>query len=145
MLNPFADVQWHPDRAGKRQFARSLMIGFPIIAAVFLLAGWLLRGVFPLAWLWVGAGGALAGAIFWLLPAVAGPFYRAWYFVACCMGFVIGNTLFGLVYFLVFTPIGVLRRALGRPPILKGFEPGRATYWEEVEKDIPARRYFQQF
>lgn len=145
MLNPFADVQWHPDRAEKRKFARSLMIGFPIIAAVFLLAGWLLRGVFPPVWVKIGAGGALAGAIFWLLPAVAGPFYRVWYFVACCMGFVIGNTLFGLVYFLVFTPIGLLRRALGRPPILKGFEPGRATYWEEAEKDIPARRYFQQF
>ncbi len=145
MLNPFADVQWHPDRAGKRIFARSLMIGFPIIAAVFLIAGWLLHGVWPRAWMWVGAGGALAGAIFWLLPAVAGPFYRIWYFVACCLGFVISNTLFALTFFGVVTPIGILRRVLGRPPIHKGFEPNRSTYWEEVEKDIPARRYFQQF
>lgn len=145
MLNPFSDVQWNPDRAGKRKFACSLLIGFPVIAALFLIAGWLLRGVFPLAWVRIGIGGALAGAIFWLLPAVAGPFYRIWYFVACCIGFVIGNSLFALIYFLVVTPVSALRRVLGRPPILKGFQPNRPTYWEEVEKDVPARRYFQQF
>ncbi len=41
MLNPFREVNWNPDTTARRAFAKSLVIGFPCVALVFLLAGWL--------------------------------------------------------------------------------------------------------
>ena len=44
MVNPFKEVNWRPDVAERRKFALSLMIGFPCVALLFLLAGRLARG-----------------------------------------------------------------------------------------------------
>src|ERR1043166_8992129 len=39
MVNPFKEVNWKPGLADLRKFARSLVIGFPCVAVVLLLAG----------------------------------------------------------------------------------------------------------
>ena len=39
MLNPIKEVNWQPDTAARRVFAKSLMIGFPCLALLFLVAG----------------------------------------------------------------------------------------------------------
>ena len=78
MINPFADVNWRPDRVGLQGFARSLMIGFPVLAVVWVVIGRLSTGAWsfgPAAWL--AAAGAGAGLLFHALPAVARPFYVA--------------------------------------------------------------------
>ncbi len=43
MLNPFKEVNWHPDLATRRTFARSLVIGFPCLAVVLVLENCVLR------------------------------------------------------------------------------------------------------
>jgi len=145
MMNPFAEVDWNPDVQGRKKFAVSLIIGFPIIGA--LLAGasyWKHHtvGHFPF---WLGGIGFAAGVIFWLVPQIAKPFYLAWYFIACCMGFVVGNLLFTLFFYLVFTPLGLLLRMRKQKPIEKAFDKARASYWREAEKSVDLKRYYRQF
>ena len=41
MINPFKDTNWNPDLAERRSFAKSLIIGFPALAAIFTLTVWL--------------------------------------------------------------------------------------------------------
>lgn len=148
MVNPFAEVRWNPDRTERRKFAASLFIGFPCIAMVLLLAGWLGAG----RWdanaglsLWLGGAGALAGAVFWLLPAISRPFYVAWYFLACCLGIVIGNVLLGGFYYLILTPFGLIKRVVGKPAIAKGFDRSRPTYWRDARTANDPGRYYKQF
>jgi len=145
MMNPFAETNWKPDTADKRKFAKSLVIGFPILAAFFSLVNWL--GGHPVKpfFIWLGGGGCAVGVVLWLLPAIARPFYLAWYFIACCMGYVIGNLLFSVFYYLVITPTGLLLRATGRLSLHKGFDKDAATYWRNVEKRVDFKRYYRQF
>jgi Saxitoxin biosynthesis operon protein SxtJ len=145
MLNPFKDVNWHPDLVARRKFAVSLMIGFPLIAAVLGGLGRWQTGAWNPFFLWLGLGGLGAGVGFWLLPQIAKPFYLAWYFFACCVGLVLSNLLLGAFFYLVLTPIGLLVRAAGRLTLRKGFDRGKGTYWQDAEKDVPARRYYRQF
>ena len=146
MLNPFSEVNWKPDIQERKKFALSLIIGFPCIALVFLLVGFLREPhVITALPLWLGGVGLSAGVIFWLLPQISKPFYLVWYSLACFMGLVIGNLIFSLVYYLVLTPIGLAMRMLGRDPLQKGFDRSAATYWKAVPENIESNQYYRQF
>jgi len=145
MMNPFAEVDWNPDVRARRKFATSLIIGFPIIAALMAVAAYLKTrhvGHFPL---WLGGIGFAAGVVLWLVPQIAKPFYLVWYFIACCMGFVIGNLLFSLFFYLVFTPLGLVLRLRKAKPIEKRFDKSRPSYWHTAEKAVDSKRYYRQF
>ena len=145
MMNPFAETNWNPDLPARRKFAVSLIIGFPVIAVVFALVSYLKThaiGHFPL---WLGGIGFAVGIILWLLPQIAKPFYIAWYFLGCCIGIVVGNVLFALFFYLVFTPLGLLLRLRKNPAITKGFNKSAKTYWRNAEKQIDLKRYYRQF
>src|SRR5712671_4658214 len=105
MMNPFADVNWNPDVPARRKFAVSLIIGFPVIAVLFGTVTFVAKHAWKPFFLWLGVIGLAVGVVLWLVPQIAKPFYMVWYFIACCMGIVIGNTLFALFFYLVFTPL----------------------------------------
>jgi len=145
MLNPFKEVNWDPGVPEKRKFALSLIIGFPVIALVFSALAWFTKHTWKPFFLWLGIIGFLVGAILWLVPRIARPFYMVWYFLACCMGIVMGNLMLSIFFFLVLTPLGLLLRAAGRKPMTKEFDRKCTTYWKDVKKDIDPGNYYRQF
>jgi hypothetical protein len=144
MINPFKDVNWNPDLREKRRFARSLVIGFPIFAVILLIIQWSVAE-WSLLPLWIGAAGAGTGAILWLFPAVARPFYLLWFGLSCCIGIVVGNLLLASLFYLVITPIGLGLRLAGRGPISKGPDGTADTYWRKSEPVLDSDRYYRQF
>lgn len=147
MVNPFREVNWKPDRAQRRQFAKSWMVGFPCLAVVIWLIGWIARGRWDAHWataLWVAGVGATAGLLLYLLPPIARPFYILWYGLACCVGIVVSNLMLAGMFYLVITPIGLLRR-LGHPDFRKSVDRQCPTYWHDAGPPPPPQRYFKQF
>jgi hypothetical protein len=81
-----------------------------------------------------------------LLPQISRPFYVAWYFLACCIGIVVGNVLLGAFYYLIFSPVGLLRRGFSRSPALRReIDRGAETYWKDVPPVQNPERYYRQF
>ena len=146
MFNPFREVNWRPGLAERRTFGWSLVIGFPSLAAVLLLATRLWSGTWRVPpFLWLGGCGLAAGALFVAIPRLAKPFYLLWYFLACCIGTVVGNTLLAAFYLLIVTPVGVALRAFGRQAVCKTFDRNMQSYWVDVDKPDDVRDYFRQF
>lgn len=146
MVNPFKEVNWQPDTAALRTFARSLVIGFPCLAVVFLLAGILAgQGGNVSFALKLGGIGAAAGVLFYAVPAIAKPFYVIWYALACCVGFVVGNLLMGLIFYVLVTGIGLVKRLGGRQAIRKTPDPQADTYWVDAPPAPEPKRYYRQF
>ncbi len=146
MLNPFKEVNWHPDTVARRTFAKSLIIGFPCVAVVFLLAGKASSGVWNLdSALKLGGFGAAAGALFYAVPAIAKPFYVVWYALACCVGLVMGNVLMGLLFYLLVTGIGLMKRLCGSQPIRMTVNKQAATYWHDAPPAPDVKRYYSQY
>ena len=146
MLNPFKEVNWNPDTAARRTFAKSLVIGFPCLALVFLAVGWL-RGK---GWnfapaLKLGGFGAGAGTLFWLVPVIARPFYVVWYALACCVGLVVGNVVLALVFYVLVTGIGLVKRLGARQPVCKTPDRQAKTYWNDAPPAPVPKRYYSQF
>jgi Saxitoxin biosynthesis operon protein SxtJ len=146
MINPFLEVNWRPGPVERRKFAQSLVVGFPSVAVALLFLNRIVTGTWRAEpSLWIGGAGAGLGVLLLLFPPITRPFYVAWYFVACCMGLVISNVLFVSFYLLVLTPIGLLLRDLGRPPLRKAPDKQAATYWQPAEQISDPKRYYRQF
>lgn len=144
MINPFREVNWKPDLAGRRAFAKSIAIGMPLLALVLGVFGWFRTHTWPAWTMWLAGIGCAAGIVLWLVPQIARPFYIVWNGLGCCIGFIVSNTAVTAVYLLVVTPIGLALRLLGRDPLRRRFERDRPSYWEDAEKTGDAERYFRQ-
>jgi hypothetical protein len=146
MFNPFSEVDWRPDPAERRRFGWSLVIGFPSLAAALLLAARLWSGTWSVApFLWLGGCGMTAGLLFVAVPLLAKPVYILWYFLACCIGAFVGNTLLAVFYLLIITPVGAVMRAFGRQVVSKTFDRSAPSYWVDVENAKDVRDYFRLY
>ena len=106
-----------------RRFALSVGGAFLLLAA---FGAW--RGRPGPAALFGVTGAALAVAGL-AAPARLGPVYRAWMRLAVLMSRVTTPVFLGLVYFGVFTPLGLVMRLAGRRAL--GGPKGAGTYWHE--------------
>jgi hypothetical protein len=106
---------------------------FPVGTAFLVLAGVLWwRGHATPMWVTGGLGAALYAAGL-VAPARLGPVYRGWMKLALVISKVTTPIFMGVVYFVVFTPAGLIMRAVGKRPIVHRPEGG--SYWR-----APSRR-----
>jgi hypothetical protein len=95
----------------------------------------------PLAFI---SGALLAAA--YTLPSALKPVYAVWMKAAFILGWINTRVILILLFYLVFTPIGLFMRLMRLDPLEKRIEKGKASYWQEKEK-IPfvPSRYEKQF
>ncbi len=113
------------EAAETRQAKKSaLMVG----AILLLIAGWNVWKERPAVYLTLGAIGLLLVLAGLLWPAGSVVFHRAWMRFAHALGYVNSRILLSLMFYLVFTPFGLMSRVLGRDP-LRRRGPGGESYW----------------
>jgi hypothetical protein len=112
-----------------RKFGLTVGTAFLVIAALMVWRG------HPA----VASGAGIVAALLVLaglvIPGKLGPVYRAWMRLALAISRVTTPLIMGLVYFTVFTPIGLLRRLRGNALVRK---PGPDGYW--ITRPAGARR-----
>ena len=108
-----------------RRFARTLSI------AVILLLGLLLPFLLDSGpWLPAIAAGLVLGAWGELAPAGLRGFHRGWFRFAAALSRLTAPILLSLVYLMVVTPLGWLKRIVGASRIRLGFDASRESYRE---------------
>lgn len=147
MINPFKEINWRPAATDLRKFAWSLVIGFPCIAVFFFVAKWIASGALPPPrfFLLLGGIGSATGLVCLLVPIIARPLYYVWYALAACMGIVMANLLFSLLFYGIFTPMGLFMRIIGRDALRLKFRRGTASYWMDAPPPPPPSQYFSQY
>lgn len=113
--------------------------GFVMAGAFFVLGLVLLWSSSILAPYLLGVGAAFlaAGALF---PRVLAPIERGWMKFAEVLSGVMTVVILTLTFFLVITPIGLLRRVLGKDSLGLKFGRKSASYWVPVASDGPGSR-----
>ena len=111
-----------------------------VMTAAWSLIGALLwwRGKAAASWFLGLAAVFLVPAL--LYPLALAPVERAWMKVAELISAVMTRVVLTLTFFLIITPLAVIRRLMGHDTL--GLRPDRAalTYWVPVEPDGPAGR-----
>ena len=61
------------------------------------------------------------------------------------IGFVLLYVIMAAVYFLLFSPMGMLMRLFGYDPMRRRFDPKADTYWTPRRGEDNIKSYFKQF
>jgi hypothetical protein len=115
--------------------AEGRRFGFVVGTAFLLLGGvsrWRGHEVVPLV-LWAIGGALVLGGL--LIPGSLGPVYRAWMRLAHLLSRVTTPVFMGLIYFLLFTPVGIARRLFGGNALVRSRGD---SFW--VDRSGAARR-----
>jgi Saxitoxin biosynthesis operon protein SxtJ len=128
-----------PDRT-LREFAALLVV---ILGFLFAWS-WYRRGIPS-----IPASIGVAMALFVGVPGLVAPAWvRPWFLFAVAVtkpiGHVMSTILLALVYYGLFTPVGLILRAAGHDPLLLR-KPVLESYWVPVETPTDVRRYLHQY
>jgi hypothetical protein len=78
---------------------------------------------------WLGGIGGTLMVLGLAVPTVLRPLYRVWMALALVLGFIMTRVLLTLVFFLLITPIGLVRRLLGKDPLRQEPDADTTSYW----------------
>lgn len=116
-----------PTRKQVRTFSIGLIVILSIIAGLQIYLGRL----------WVGIGLFSACAVILVMlalsPAMLIPLYRGMMFVSKAIGVVMTPVVLGLVFYLVFAPVGILFRLVRRDILDRKFNINSDSYWKAKE------------
>ena len=109
-----------------RKFAIILFCALGFFGALVLWRG----GEAGLLFWGIGIAILLAGLI---KPKLLVPVHKGWMGMSFLMGLLVTHLILALMYYLIFTPVGLLMKALGRDPLRLKFDQNAETYW--IRKD----------
>jgi Saxitoxin biosynthesis operon protein SxtJ len=136
----WSDIQFDPPCKVLRQFAGLCLLIFGGLAL----------------WEIFGRGRTGVGTGFALLALAIGPVglfrpewirfvYVGWMILAFPIGWTVSQIILLVMFFGLFTPIGLIFRLLGRDTLLRTRRPELETYWKPKPSSPDLRRYFKQF
>jgi len=117
-----------------------LLVPFSALVGALLRFKWGCPTAGLVAWV---VGGILV-AVFFAVPAFRRPLYLGWMYAAMPIGMAVSFLLLAVIYYFVFTPMGLLMRLVGHDPMCRRFDRARRSYWVARPKPDGVARYFRQ-
>jgi hypothetical protein len=105
-------------------------------AALFVLIGALYHP-------WLIALGALFAVVTVARAELLAPLKRAWMRLGELLNRVVSPVVMAVIFFAVFTPVGLVMRAFGRDALSLRYEPKADSYWKRREPPGPAEDSFR--
>ena len=112
-----------PDRKELRQFG----IALGVVCLLWSALLWWRGHPGPIPWLLGASPVLILLGLIW--PAALYPLHRVWMPFAKGLARVLTWILLAAVFWLVFTPYGIVMRALGKDPLERRIDRQRASYW----------------
>ena len=124
------------DKAGLRHFG--LVTG--VVAAVIfgLLLPWLFSFNYPV-WPWIVA--AVLGLWAVLSPTSLRPIYKGWMKIAMVLGFINTHIVLFLLYYVVFFPVALLFKIIGRDPMARKLTATRDDSYRVISHKRDHKHY----
>jgi ABC-type xylose transport system permease subunit len=128
----------------KKSFRTEREFGL-IVGGIFVLLSswWIYRGKFPSVRYVTLPLGALLVVLGILIPRSLVYPNKAWMPLAEALSFVSTRIILAIVYFLVLTPIGVIKRLFGWDPLHRR-ESSRESYWRPYSERQRDTRHYEK-
>ncbi len=128
-------VNWQPTVRHSRQFAAAALVMLPTL-------GWLWGGRWGTVAALACAGTLLTGLSI-VAPRAVKPIYLGAMLVSLPIGIVICELMLLTIFYLVFLPIGLLSRLMGRDAMDRRLDRSAASYWRPKPQPRNAGSYFR--
>lgn len=138
-------LDWNPDRRKLREFGWISLAGFGVIG---LILGWKFDWIENGEWLVPGIffGLGLLSAILSITePLLLKPSYWILTAISAVVGPILATLVLGLLFFLLFLPIGMVFAIRGRDELRLKPDRGAASYWLPADPSPAPARYLHQY
>jgi hypothetical protein len=137
---PLVEINKNPSPRELRWFGLMVLaFGAFLSAILYAKFRWPVGSWIPLA------AGSILAAVYYLIPGTRRAIYFGWMYAFLPLGMLTSFVLLGAIYFLIFTPIGLVMRLVGRERVPRGFDRHAASYWVKRPPARPSESYFRQF
>jgi hypothetical protein len=85
------------------------------------------------------------GPIGLVSPRLVRPIYVGLIVFTFPIGWTVSQIILLIIFFLIFTPVALIFRMLGRDVLHRGWNSGRGSYWTPKPSSNDPRSYFRQF
>src|SRR6185312_14759421 len=127
------EINWNPDEKELRTFGLVCLVGFAVIGSIVAWRsgafgtpfGWHKPWELPILLSAAGVALAIIGA---LRPVALRWVYMTWMAMAYPIGWTVSHVLLAIVYFGVFSFVGVVFRIVGYDPLQRRFDREARTY-----------------
>lgn len=133
-------------RSEQRKFGLLMAGAFAVIGLIRFGVHWYRLGEMPGApYVLLGiAGFFLVFGL--LLPGALKPVFVAWIRLAVVMNWAVTHVVLTLAFVLLFVPISLVWRVLGKDPLNRKWEKTQESYWQEIgESSDEYDDYLNQF
>ncbi|HKX94697.1 MAG TPA: SxtJ family membrane protein [Methylibium sp.] len=120
----------HIEGSSDRSFGVVFAVVFALIAAWPLLGGGGLRG-------WAAGVSAAFLAVALARPSLLSGLNRQWLKLGLLLGKIVSPIALGVLFYLVFTPMGVLMRLAGKDPLRLKMDRAAGSYWMDRKPPGP--------
>ena len=121
-----------------RKFGITMAVVLGGLGALLLWKG---RPTYPI-FLSLAAVFLLAGLT---IPNFLKPIHKAWMALALLMGWIMTRVILSILFFLIFTPIGLLSRLLGKKLLDADFSEKKESYWISRTTKFDQKHYDVQY
>ena len=135
------EINRNPSRKELRVFGGVLLPLFLLLVGGFI-------ALKTARWEWaltVGLPGLAIAAAGWIRPLLLRRLYIGWMYAFLPVGWLLSHLLLGAIYYLLVTPIGLLRRLFGGDPMKRRFDRSAKTYWTPHREPRTMDRYVRQY
>lgn len=135
----YDEIDKRPSRADQIKVGVTMLVGFGVLGMVQFF---LRHRVHAGEALW-GLGGL--GLLVSLTPQLGRWLHIGWMGLGVTIGIVTQPIVMILLYVLLFVPLGLVFRAVGRDMMKRKLLARAASYWEPYEESDDALTYFRQY
>jgi hypothetical protein len=141
------EMNWQPTERQLRQFGWMALIGLPLAGWLFAGKPWPANSATPLQ-ATVVAALAVAGVMCAVLAAVRPSLLRTPFLAAMLLalpiGMVVSELILIAIYLLVFAPVALAFKLIGRDALDRQFDRAATSYWRPKAQPNGVESYFRQ-
>ncbi|MFX0145267.1 MAG: SxtJ family membrane protein [Candidatus Hodarchaeota archaeon] len=79
-----------------------------------------------------------------LKPRLLGPIHKGWMGMSFLIGFFMTHLILALMYYLVFTPVALVMRILGKDPLRPNYDRNAKSYWKRRPRERFTRESYEK-
>lgn len=135
---PLLRINRQPSRSQLLVFALACLVAGAVVAFTHATRGHASVAIV------VSALAVLPPVLWFVSPVALRWLFLALSFATYPVGFVLSYVVLAIMYYLVFTPVGLVMRAFGRDPLARRFDRPATTYWEARSPRASPAEYLRQ-
>ncbi len=118
--------------------------GIGLTVLLCLIGGWQLYKGHINAYMWFLGSASLALALAFFAPIVLKPLFKVITTVGNAIGWVNTRILLGIIFYVIFTPIGILSRLLRKDLLDRRLDKDAKSYWNKKDNGVFAKEQYER-